>query len=149
MDFPIKNGGSFHSYVNVYQRVHGIFTLGILRCDVSLKQEMKCSVFSRRSAHDLVDVCDTHLFPDLEQKPCNTSKHLYINLWLISMFVSVPSSILYGIPVISFPGSKPWLTAGYSGYGGFLAFSLLHFADCVLRVDAPRGFRPHGAISDR
>ena len=22
MDFPIKNGGSFHSYVNVYQRVY-------------------------------------------------------------------------------------------------------------------------------
>ena len=43
--------------------------------------------------------------------------------------------------MISFPGSKPWETAGYSGYGGFLAFSLLHFADCVLRVDAPRGFR--------
>jgi len=22
VDFPIKNGGSFHSYVNVYQRVY-------------------------------------------------------------------------------------------------------------------------------
>ena len=27
VDFPMKNGGSFHSYVNVYQRVNsGMFT---------------------------------------------------------------------------------------------------------------------------
>ena len=24
VDFPIRNGGSFHSYVNVYQRVYPI-----------------------------------------------------------------------------------------------------------------------------
>jgi len=24
VDFPMKNGGSFHSYVNVYQRVSGV-----------------------------------------------------------------------------------------------------------------------------
>ena len=27
VDFPIENGGSFHSYVTVYQRVHHIIML--------------------------------------------------------------------------------------------------------------------------
>jgi len=31
VDFPIKNGESFHSYVNVYQRVSHLMIFG-LRC---------------------------------------------------------------------------------------------------------------------
>ena len=30
VDLPIKNGGSFHSYVNVYQRVDGVLFKSML-----------------------------------------------------------------------------------------------------------------------
>ena len=36
VDFPIENGGSFHSYVNVYQRVHPIYILESIEANYSL-----------------------------------------------------------------------------------------------------------------
>ena len=34
VSFPIKNGGSFHSYVNVYQRLSSVFSVVIVELPV-------------------------------------------------------------------------------------------------------------------
>jgi hypothetical protein len=47
VDFPLKNGGSFHSYVNVYQRVRGVPNLQEDASNFVMREESRINTFQR------------------------------------------------------------------------------------------------------
>jgi hypothetical protein len=47
VDLPIKNGGSFHSYVNVYQRVRGVPNLQEDASNFVMREESRINTFQR------------------------------------------------------------------------------------------------------